>query len=1214
MNVEKISNNSKLSSYINKYLLSDILGDELEVRFGTNWRNPITKIDFNSVIQKFKSLGFNMKNTQGDYHLNIQNEYTNPKSGEILLSNIRTEIHGLHNIQNYCKTNSFKFEDIPTYITFTQKTAKYDKNMKLPPIDYYDFEFRVNYKSEKKLDGKFAIIQNMLQAWNSSKKTFRLIKRFTFIHDKYPLKIDCSIVKSSKKYPRSNRFIPEFRIETSNIFNNKEEYEVEIELMKESNFPTNKPLKDQNDIMLYYLRKTIKNTLSALQNSNFPISYDEQNIILNDYMKILYKNKPPNRRIRSGDFIGPSSISLEVENIRADNTDLNVPNIRDHYTVTDKADGMRKLLYIHKSGKCYLIDVNMKVQFSGNICDEPKYFGTIIDGEHIIHGKEGKYINIYAAFDIYYLHKDDIRHHPFYNIPMEETKEETSKKKGLYRLEELSKTISNMKIIPFIGKIPPLKINRKTFNYGSGNDIFKKCNIILDKQKKNLFEYEIDGLILTPCNKGVGSNKIGEILEPRKITWKHSMKWKPPEFNTVDFLVTTKKIETGEEFIGTLFEDGSNLSKGTKVLQYKTLVLRVGFDENNDKHGYLNPYEDVIQGREPSPDNDNNDKYKPVPFYPTDPSVDYPAYLCNIIIEKSGETSHLLTEDKQQTFEDRMIVEFRFEKTADKFWQWKPIRVRNKKTAEYRAGKPNFGNAYHVAQSVWRSIHNPVTENMISTGFGIPDEVSNEDKYYDRKGPASFTKSLRNFHNLYVKRKLIDGVSKQGDTLIDQSVGKGGDFPKWIGAKLSFVFGLDLKRDNIENRMDGTYARYLNYRKKYRNMPNALFVRANSSLNIRTGDACFTEKGRMITRAIFGEGSKDMNILGNGVYKQFATGKEGFDIVSNQFSIHYFFENKSTLNNFLRNVSECCKLGGYFIGTSYDGGKIFKNLENKEVGDSMKIIESGQKIWEITKRYEEPRFMNDESCIGYKIDVYQETINKTFSEYLVNYEYLIRLIQNYGFELISKKEANDMNLPSGIGNFSELFIKMENDITSGFIRKGNIKKAMDMKPYEKKISFLNKYFIFKKVRDVNAREVAMTLIGSMNEDVEEETKEVFSELEKKIDRPKAKKLRKKMKLFTVKSKKPEESKKPVEKKREQKDDETNVVNFEKKENKFQQGKNLGKKSEKLNLVDAKEKCLTNDKCKALSYNRKAKSVYFHKGISNIKENSNKDLYIKKNDN
>ena len=70
-------------------------------------------------------------------------------------------------------------------------------------------------------------------------------------------------------------------------------------------------------------------------------------------------------------------------------------------------------------------------------------------------------------------------------------------------------------------------------------------------------------------------------------------------------------------------------------------------------------------------------------------------------------------------------------------------------------------------------------------------------------------------------------------------------------------------------------------------------------------------------------------------------------------------------------------------------------------------------------------------------------------------------------------------------------------------------------------------------------------------------------------------------------------------------------NFKKKENKFQQGKNLLPKSEKMSLDDAKKKCFENDKCKALSYNRKAKSVYFHKGTSNIKENPNKDLYIKK---
>ena len=140
--------------------------------------------------------------------------------------------------------------------------------------------------------------------------------------------------------------------------------------------------------------------------------------------------------------------------------------------------------------------------------------------------------------------------------------------------------------------------------------------------------------------------------------------------------------------------------------------------------------------------------------------------------------------------------------------------------------------------------------------------------------------------------------------------------------------------------MDGACARWLNYKKRYRNMPDALFVRGDSGLNIRSGNACFTDKDRMITRSVFGDGSKDESLLGSGVYKHFGKGKDGFNIVSNQFSIHYFFENKTKLNNFLRNVSECCKLGGYFIGTSYDGKKLFQKLESKEIGESIKTIKN----------------------------------------------------------------------------------------------------------------------------------------------------------------------------------------------------------------------------------------------------------------------------------
>ena len=102
---------------------------------------------------------------------------------------------------------------------------------------------------------------------------------------------------------------------------------------------------------------------------------------------------------------------------------------------------------------------------------------------------------------------------------------------------------------------------------------------------------------------------------------------------------------------------------------------------------------------------------------------------------------------------------------------------------------------------------------MITTGNDIPTVV-NDNIYYDRTNlGVTNTQGLRDFHNRFVKRKLITSVSKRGDTLIDMSVGMGGDLQKWIDAKLSFVFGLDYSKDNIHNRIRGVCSRYLNSKK-----------------------------------------------------------------------------------------------------------------------------------------------------------------------------------------------------------------------------------------------------------------------------------------------------------------------------------------------------------------------------------------------------------------
>ena len=151
-------------------------------------------------------------------------------------------------------------------------------------------------------------------------------------------------------------------------------------------------------------------------------------------------------------------------------------------------------------------------------------------------------------------------------------------------------------------------------------------------------------------------------------------------------------------------------------------------------------------------------------------------------------------------------------------FRWKPIKVRYDKTLAYRQGLKEYGNAYHVANSNWFSIHNPITDSMLKSGEDIPIVNTDESVYYNRTRNTEDTRNLRNFHNLIVKKMLITSVAEKGDTLIDLAVGKGGDMSKWIDAKLSFVFGIDVSKDNIENRVDGACARYLNMRKKYKNI------------------------------------------------------------------------------------------------------------------------------------------------------------------------------------------------------------------------------------------------------------------------------------------------------------------------------------------------------------------------------------------------------------
>jgi hypothetical protein len=213
-------------------------------------------------------------------------------------------------------------------------------------------------------------------------------------------------------------------------------------------------------------------------------------------------------------------------------------------------------------------------------------------------------------------------------------------------------------------------------------------------------------------------------------------------------------------------------------------------------------------------------------------------------------------------------------------------------------------------------------------------------------------------------------------------------------------------------------------------------------------------------------------------------------------------------------------------------------LKKVKTGESVEIIEDGKKIWEIVKGYGSDRFDDDSSCIGYRIDVFQESINQLISEYLINFDYFTRVIENYGFKVVNRDEAKHMGLPDGTGLFSDLFTNMEMEIKANKYIAKDYKNAINMTSYEKKISFLNRYFVYKKIREVNADKVQLDFDEYTEYEINEnqkETKEVVSVSNKEMNsfKPEIKKLGKKivLKEDTVESIQGNTRKQPVKRKK-----------------------------------------------------------------------------------
>jgi hypothetical protein len=997
---------------------------------------------------------------------------------------------------------------------------------------FYEEEYNakiVHQKEETINHRRNENLQKTIQGWKTHGKMFRHMNRTRFAHPSIPIFIDISIVKTNKmvvvKRGEGNIAKRSFRptdIQSAGIFDPDitPNYEIEIELnnemVKQYFMKSSQRVGKEKGVeyLTDLVRRGLQLIVGGLQQSFYPITYLEARDVIRAYTHQIHNagssgvvaneetssmdDFKPNPRL----FIGPNSITLQLENVVPT---PGVVNIQDKFCVTDKADGQRSLLYIHKNCKVYLIDMNMNVKFTGLVVPDTKWSGIMLDGEHIRQIDKETMVkqDIYAAFDVYFYRAQDdegniidTRPFSFINVDALTIKQGKHQKSTVvddnirrvpYRYPILQTICQSLQSVAtssapanggsgcyFTFKCKKFEVPLKS----TSENIFTMCKRILDTK----YEYETDGLIFTPCHLGVGmyddSRENGGARPPnQRSTWELSFKWKPPLQNTIDFWVRVDKDKkTGKETI-------YNKMVGDNILPYKTLILCCTFDTTQDE--IADPFHTLIMDTV-KPENFMNNgegKVKGMPFLPTQPYDRMAPFCYQSLVSDNAGRKYMLTEEGQ-IFHDNTIVEFQYIPENPPGWRWKPLRVRYDKTAQMLSMGNYFGNAFRVANANWHSIHNPVSQDIISGVVPITEvqrldyEVEADDNttelidevqtdigktYYKRKsvrtlGEVSYTVELRKFHN-YIKSLLIQHAAQHGGTnsiLIDYAVGKAGDLHKWQSSNIHFVLGVDISEDNINNTRDGACARYLReyYKSWESTRPKCIFLQGNSGLSIRDGNAFDVVEHRDIAAAVFSSSAAKPG-LGHAVAKVAGIGKDGFHISSCQFSIHYFFSDTNTLHSFLRNVSECTRIGGMFIGTCLDGETVFNLLKKSKSGQIgfTHTDQSGEPhtLLEIQRKYTHEGFPPDAGSLGYAIRVFQESIGQYITEYLVNYKFLRNILAKYGFEQVDEFQGVK-------GNGSKTFETLYKSYTK-------TRGAAEMTDAEKSISYMNRYFIFQKKRD-----------------------------------------------------------------------------------------------------------------------------------------------------
>jgi SAM-dependent methyltransferase len=1025
---------------------------------------------FNRIMtQLYRSKDFTLVETTSREQLDVRTA-----TGEH--TNIRMSLNDKGSILGYCKTGDVNMK----HTTFTKKTTIPERR----PIMLDDYHVRANLKREETLmdtDGTFDRVK-YLRHMRSIDKHYRYKKRYSFLHKNKNHRVDLTVVRSSKKDAPT--------MIKSGVLNEKEHYEVEVEYLP---LKTNSRGNARVDSELREMLQTVQLLCKVNAGVDYLLPRSKKHTIVKEYATLIdpiLKDKEPKYIIENPSeyYLKYQPVTLMKRNLLP--PDVDVVSIRDNYCVTDKADGERYILYISGDGKMYLINNLLDVIYTG--MTHSKYKKTIIDGELINKGRLGVELNLFAAFDVYFVDGKDVRSMEFIK---QRGESDNKDKQGVThsmssRLGQLQAILASDKDKDNMVLEKTKSRNQgkgrfravvKTFEYGT--DIFASSKRVLDRLPA--LSYNTDGLIYTPNDLSPGAlYKDDKTMKPFGGSWSKVFKWKPPEDNSIDVFVKLGKVimlevEPGVTqrcvyvklyvaFKGTLDEIVDVGQVYNQMVVDMATKKKQGKLATTTKGSYSKGIGIGIDGGE------YVHRFYDGTYLPLGSDEQFPR------INGTNEEFH-----------SNEIIEFTYNsKSSNDYRKWIPIRSRRDKTDLYIRNDrriENTANNYFTVVNVWRSIVDPVEKDLLMGTIPFDEPLvkrDDDDVYYARSTPRarSLSVPMLDFHNYWVKNKSLLNLFKgKNMRLLDIGCGQGGDLPKWAEAGFKVVVGIDNNEDNLLNTDHGIYKRYYNNVEMHHQAQSRgnrrgidpekqrmifLLMDGGKEWTSEYIDNIASPQFKKLTKLAFGMGYDDKHKEPNMLLRSFHDiMHEGFDVVSCQFAIHYFFESSETLDAFCSNVNNMLSPNGYFIGTALDGHAVNDHF----VGNNTNVLRgemNGKVIWQMEKKYTHyATDTDDDSNLGKQIDVYVETINKRIPEYLVDFDLLKRKLEVHGIRLVDFKTEDtifsDYERPTS--SFEYLFDRMKANYEKGRFVHHATKNAIDnMNDTMKEYSFLNRWFIFKK--------------------------------------------------------------------------------------------------------------------------------------------------------